>query len=124
MLLLALLAMTTSIDFAALDEAIERCDRAAVLPVFAQEMRRRSRFVSQTYAEQARISAERAELASARQLTPPLGADVIASRQLALDDRQRALDDARRLELLRREAIELKRQYFLDHCSAARRKTD
>ena len=107
-----------------MDAAIERCDRAAVLPVFAQEMRRRSQFVSHAYAEQARISAERAELAACRQATPPLAADVIASRQLALDDRQRVLDDARPLELLRREAIELKRQYFLDHCSTARRKAD
>lgn len=124
MLLLALLVLTKPIDFAALDEAIERCDRAAVLPVFAQETRRRSEFVSQTYAEQARISAERAELAAARQATPPPGADVIASRQLALDDRQRVLDDSRRLELLRREAIELKRQYFLDRCTTARKKAD
>lgn len=120
-------ALTLPFDFTAFDQAIERCDRPAVLPVFAQEMRRRSQFVSEAYAEQVRISAERQQLAAARRAAadvPALSPELANARQVMLDDRQRALDDARRLEHLRREAIELKRQFFLEHCSSVRKKAD
>jgi hypothetical protein len=124
---LALLAAQSfePMDLVALDAAIERCDRAAVLPVFAAEAQRRNAMVTDFYQEQARIVAERLATASQRRAlretpatnptTAPTDQD-LALRQLALDDRQRALDDQRRLETMRQEAVDLKRQYFLARC--------
>jgi hypothetical protein len=139
LLALALAAVTTQIvepvDFPALDAAIERCERAKVLPVFAAEARRRSAAVTAFYQEQAQIAAERLATANQRRglrEAPPAAAapdqstagpsdQELALRQLALDDRQRALDDQRRLETMRQEAIDLKRQYFLAKCMGNRK---
>ncbi len=128
------------IDFQALDEAIEHCQRDSVLPVFAAEAQSRSAFITAAYSEQAEISAERATLASKRQsiraaalrpslpnVTPPKPVESdqeLALAQLALEDRQRALDDRRRLETMRQEAIDLKRQYFLLKCASSKKKAD
>jgi hypothetical protein len=123
------LQIVEPIDFPALDTAIERCDRAAVLPVFAAEAQRRSVALTTFYQEQARIAAERLATAgkrrALREAVPPPAGQVapdsdqdLALLQLALDDRQRALDDQRRLETMRQEAVDLKRQYFLSRCAA------
>lgn len=118
-----------SVDFPALDAAIERCDRASVLPVFAAEAHRRSAAVTAFYEEQAQIAAERIAAAGKRralregsapangQSTPAASDQELSLKQLALDDRQRALDDQRRLETMRQEAVDLKRQYFLGKCA-------
>jgi hypothetical protein len=118
-----------SVDFPALDAAIERCDRTSVLPVFAAEAHRRSAAVTAFYEEQVQIAAERIAAAGKRRAlreggAPANGQSVQAAsdqelslRQLALDDRQRALDDQRRLETMRQEAVDLKRQYFLSKCA-------
>jgi len=120
------------VDLPALDAAIERCERATVLPVFAAEAQRRSAAVTGFYQEQAQIVAERFATAGKRRAlreataaAVPAAPDASAPtdqelslRQLALDDRQRALDDQRRLETMRQEAIDLKRQYFLTRCAA------
>lgn len=117
-----------TIDFPALDVAIERCERAAVLPVFAAEARRRSTAVTAFYQEQVEIAAERIATADKRRAlregATPAGREPgivsdqeLALRQLALDDRQRALDDQRRLETMRQQAVDLKRQYFLTKCT-------
>ena len=119
-------------DLAALDAAIERCDRAVVLPVFAGEAQRRNAAVTAFYQEQARIAAERLATAAQRralrempaapdQPAPALSDQALSLRQLALDDRQRALDDQRRLESMRQEAVDLKRQYFLTLCPAGKK---
>ncbi|TGX52108.1 hypothetical protein E5A73_14930 [Sphingomonas gei] len=117
------------VDLPALDAAIERCERSAVLPVFAAEARRRSAAVTAFYQEQAQIVAERLATANQRRVlrespataTPASSDQELSLRQLSLDDRQRALDDQRRLETMRQEALDLKRQYFLTHCPANRK---
>ena len=129
MLLLALTVLATqaapAVDFPALDAAIDRCERATVLPVFAAEAQRRSAAVTAFYQEQAQIVAERLATAARRRALRE-GAAVeaagatdqqLALVQLALDDRQRALDDQRRLETMRRDAVDLKREYFLTKCA-------
>lgn len=134
LLLTAITAQTVEpVDFPALDAAIERCDRAAVLPVFGAEAQRRSAVVTAFYQEQAQIVAERLANAAKRRAlregsvvaaTDSEGAATdkdLALRQLALDDRQRALDDQRRLETMRQDAVTLKREYFLGKCAAAKK---
>lgn len=135
---LVLAAMTPqiveSVDFPALDAAIERCERASVLPVFAAEAQRRSAAVTAFYQEQVQIAAERLATTSKRRAlregtvpsatghgAPAASDQELALRQLALDDRQRALDDQRRLETMRQEAVDLKRQYFLTKCAASKK---
>jgi len=136
-LLLAAAALQSAepVDLPTLDAAIERCDRATVLPVFAAEARRRSNAVTGFYQEQAQIVAERRATADQRRALretpppappepePPAAASdqILALRQLALDDRQRALDDQRRLETMRKEALDLKREYFLTRCQPGRK---
>jgi type II secretory pathway component HofQ len=122
-----------SVDFPALDAAIERCERASVLPVFAAEAQRRSAAVTAFYQEQVQIAAERLATTSKRRALregaapsatghgTPATDQELALRQLALDDRQRALDDQRRLETMRQEAVDLKRQYFLTKCAASKK---
>jgi hypothetical protein len=132
--------MDQPVDFAVLDREIERCERESVLPVFSSEGQRRSAFVSTAYQEQASISAERSVVAAKRRAlreaalapasgkavlpTPPESDQLLALGQLALEDRQRALDDRRRLESMRQEAVDLKRQYFLTHCAPTKKKAD
>ena len=136
-LALAAPALFTPIDFTALDDAIERCQRSTVLPVFAAEAQRRSAFVTALYDEQAAISLERMATAAKRRalreaaMATPAAKDVPAAAgesdqelslaQLALDDRQRALDDRRRLEAIRQEAVDVKRQYFLTRCPTGKK---
>jgi len=85
------------------------------------------------YQEQSAIAAERIATADKRRAlregaaapgaaaTPAATDQELSLRQLALDDRQRALDEHRRLETLRQEAVDLKRQYFLTRCAGSRR---
>ena len=131
-LAIAALGTIDPFDLSALDSAIEDCDRATVLPVFAAEAQRRSAFITKVYQEQAAISAERMAAAASRRAlreaalhapginglrSPQPTADLeLELRQLALDDRQRALDDQRRLEQIRQQAVDSKRQYFLSLC--------
>ncbi|WP_205504656.1 hypothetical protein [Sphingomonas arenae] len=129
-LLTSAAALMSADDMRALDGAIETCNREAALPVFTDEMRRRSVTATAAYEEQQGINQERAEIAARRNAPDgsddrALGKDALAKAQRelarvqqALDDRQRALDDLRRLEGMRREAIDLKRQYFLLRCPA------
>ena len=126
-------ALIEPMDLPAVDRAIESCDRAAVLPVFAAEAQRRSAFATSVYQEQAAISIERKVAADARRALREAALNVPANtgtsstqgtdrelelKQLALEDRQRALDDRRRLEQIRQQAVDLKRNYFLSRCPA------
>lgn len=135
MLLLVLAAgslqIVEPIDFPALDAAIEKCERDKILPVFTAEAHRRSAAMTGFYQEQSAIAAERIATADKRRTlregaaqaaaTPAATDQELSLRQLALDDRQRALDEHRRLETLRQEAVDLKRQYFLTRCAGSRR---
>ena len=124
MILLAL-AMTAA-DLDTLDAAVQRCDRAAVNPIFAGVAGARSAFMTETFREQEAIVAERLDIANRkralREATAPApkGGDTIAKLDLqnqALEDRQRALNDRRMLEGLRGEAIDAKRRYYLARCA-------
>ena len=130
----AALQIVEPIDFPALDAAIEQCTRDKILPVFAAEAHRRSAAMTGFYQEQSAIAAERIATADKRRglregaaaqgatgASPAATDQELSLKQLALDDRQRALDEHRRLETLRQEAVDLKRQYFLTRCSGSRR---
>ncbi|TFI58172.1 hypothetical protein E2493_11365 [Sphingomonas parva] len=142
-LLLTMMALPPEpFDFAALDGAIERCERKIALPVFAAEAQRRSAFLTAAYQEQAAIAAERVATvarrralreAPVRPAVPPAAATTptatspaetdaeLALRLLSLEDRQQALDEARRLEAMRQEAVDMKRGYFLTHCPSGKK---
>lgn len=122
----------TAADFDTLDGAIDKCDRDTVMPIFAGEAERRSAFATVAYNDQMAISVERASVADRRRVIreaggrslpkliddeKPLSDQQLSLMNLALDDRQRALDDHRRLETMREEGVDLKRRYFLSHCT-------
>ena len=126
MMPLFLLAAATSTDLGALDQAVGRCDRNAVNPVFAGEGARRSEFLIEAFREQQAIVAERSDLAERRRAwresaTPSAADDKALKLQEAnLDDRQKALNDSRMLEGLRQDAIDTMRRYFLTNCPAGK----
>ena len=128
-----LLLAAASADLDSLDQAVARCDRAAASPVFAGEAARRSRFLLDAYREQEAIVTDRLALSDQRRslregaptTTPGASDQKQVERQLnlqqsALDDRQKALNDRRMLEAIRRDAIDTMRHYFLTNCPAGR----
>ena len=127
MILLSLLAASPiSAEFDALDRAIATCTRAVINPAFAADAGRRSRFITETLREQESIVAERLDIANRRRAlreTRPSGRlasdedQALALAALALEDRQRALDDRRMLETMRGEAMDVKRRFYLAHCA-------
>jgi len=134
LLALSILGSVKTVDLAALDEAIERCERSQILPVFASEAQRRSGVMTLFVQEQEQITTARMEVTNKRRWLREgaahseapehsVAADdhELALRQLALDDRQRALDDQRRLEAMRQEAVDVKRGYFLSRCTSMER---
>lgn len=138
MLLASLVAATAAApDLEALDRAIGRCDRALLGPAFAAEAARRSNFLTEAYREQEQIVAERLDIAERRRAlretggtletggTPETGEpaeteDQLSIRALAVEDRQRALDDRRLLENLRQDAMDAKRRVYLTRCASGR----
>ena len=113
-----------SADLDALDQAVTRCDRAAVNPMFAGEAARRSQFLLDAYREQAGIVADRLALADQQRAAREEGKIKAADQkqfdlqQAALDDRQKALNDKRLLEGIRVDAMDSMRHYFLLNCPA------
>ena len=124
--LFLLAAAASSTDLGALDQAVARCDRNAVNPVFAGEGARRSEFLLEAYREQQAIVADRADLAERRRAwresASPSAADDKALKlaEASVDDRQKALNDSRMLEGLRQDAIDTMRRYFLTNCPAGK----
>ena len=124
--LLFLAAASTDLD--ALDQAVARCDRAAVNPMFAGEAARRSQFLLDAYHEQEAIVADRLALAdqrrSLREAANGKGSDdkqlgkQLDLQEAAIDDRQKALNDKRMLEGIREDAMDSMRHYFLLNCPA------
>ena len=126
MILLATALAMTAADLDALDSAVQRCDREAVNPIFAGVAASRSLFTTETYREQEAIVAERLDISNRKRALREAsgaamkGGDTMAKldlQSLALEDRQRALNDRRMLEGLRGEAIDAKRRYYLAHCA-------
>jgi hypothetical protein len=118
-----------SADLDALDQAVGRCDRGAANPVFSAEAGRRSQFLLDAYREQEAIVTARFDIAQRRrELRELAGKKNTAEEQklgledAALEDRQKALNDQRMLEAIRRDAMDSMRHYFLFNCPAG--KTD
>jgi len=128
-----LLLAATSADLDALDQAVARCDRHVANPVFSGEAARRSLFLLDAYKEQEGIVAERLALAdqrrALREATDVKAADIkqtekqLDLQQAALDDRQKALNDKRLLEGIRKDAMDSMRRYFLMNCPAGGKET-
>ena len=123
-----LLLVAASADLDALDQAVARCDRNAVNPMFAGEAARRSEFLLDAYRQQASIVADRLALTdqrrALREATDLKAADrkdtekQLDLLQAALEDRQKALNDKRMLEGIREDAMDSMRHYFLLNCPA------
>jgi hypothetical protein len=121
-----------SADLDTLNQAVARCDRNAVNPMFAGEAARRSEFLLDAYHEQQAIVSDRLTLADQRRALREPGTTSSKStaaeqKQLAkqldlqqadLDDRQKALNDKRMLEGIREDAMDSMRHYFLLNCPA------
>jgi hypothetical protein len=126
-ILLSLLAVgSITTEFELLDRAIATCSRTVVSPAFAADPARRSVVMTETVREQEAIVSERIDIAVRRRAlreTRPAGIKVGDNEQvlnmaaLALEDRQRALNDRRMLETMRTEAMDVKRRYYLAHCA-------
>ena len=126
MSLLFLVAASAELD--ALNHAIARCDRGTANPAFSSEAAQRSTFLLDTYREQEAIVAARLDLSQRRATLREAGAIKAADEkrfsleEAAIEDRQRALNDRRMLEGIRRDAMDSMRRYFLMNCPAG--KTD
>jgi hypothetical protein len=117
-------------DLDALDQAVARCDRTAVNPIFAGESARRSQFLLDAYREQEAIVTDRLSLAEQRRTlreTPPAKpaeekqlAKQLDLQDAAVEDRQKALNDRRMLEAIRQDATDTMRRYFLTNCPAGK----
>ena len=129
MMLLFLLA-SASAELDALDQAVARCDRAASTPAFASESERRSKFQLDAYREQEAIVAAKLDLAQRRrefrEAAAPKKASAedpkLALEEALIEDRQRALNDQRTLEGLRRDAMDAMRRHVLAHCATGKDK--
>ena len=118
-----------SADLDALDHAVARCDRSAANPVFSAEASRRSQFLLDAYREQEAIVTARFDIAQRRRTLREVGIKKNSAEEqklgledAALEDRQKALNDLRMLEAIRRDAMDSMRHYFLFNCPAG--KTD
>ena len=120
--------IAASADLDALNQAVARCDRATVNPVFSAEAAQRSTFLLDTFREQEAIVTARLDIAQRRAALRQAGAlKASDDRQLKLEeaateDRQQALNDRRMLEGIRRDTMDSLRRYFLMNCPAG--KTD
>ena len=123
-----LFLVTASAELDALNHAVARCDRGAANPAFLSETAQRSTFLLDTYREQEAIVAARLDLSQRRATLREAGAIKAADEkkfsleEAAIEDRQRALNDRRMLEGIRRDAMDSMRRYFLMNCPAG--KTD
>jgi hypothetical protein len=115
-----------SADLDALDQAVGRCDRNAVNPVFSGEAARRSQFLLDAYREQEGIVNDRLAVADQRRMLREAGVikpseeKQLQLQEAAIEDRQKALNDKRMLEGIRQDAIDTMRRYFLNNCPAGK----
>lgn len=114
-------------DLAAMDVAVAKCDRETVSAIFGAEPVRRSAFMTELFNEQQAIFNGRRDVAARRQalrdasldksLPKPADSETaLAFESAALDERQNALNDARSLDNLRRDALDAKRRLYLAQC--------
>ena len=125
-LLLLLAAAPMASELETLDQAMANCSRTIVGPAFAADVGRRSSVMTEIVREQEAIVTQRLDNADRRRAlreTRPSGHlasdedQQLAMAALALEDRQRALNDRRMLETMRAEAMDVKRRFYLAHCA-------
>ena len=114
-------------DLGSMDVAVAKCDREIVSAIFGAEPVRRSAFMTELFNEQQAIFTARRDVAARRQALRDASLDkglpkpadtetVLAFESAALDERQNALNDARSLDNLRRDALDAKRRLYLAQC--------
>ena len=108
-------------DLDRISKAAGACDRPAIVRAWTDEVKRRGEFVVAAFKDQAVIVADRQALVERRRKSrgsgPAESEIVLAAASADLDERQRALDDRRRLDTMRQEAITYFRQQFLTQCN-------
>ena len=119
-----LFLFAASADLDALNSAVARCDRRTASPVFAAEQAYRSANILEAYREQEAIVALRLAVSQKRAAMRE-GGKILAGdekklglEEASIEDRQRALNDKRMLEGIRRDAMDTMRRYFLLNCPA------
>lgn len=119
--LLAATALAPDDDVERLSKAVAACDRSAVSRAWGDEVKRHGAFIVSSIKDQAVIAADRQALADRRRMARTTGPAVtetaLAAAAADLDDRQRALDDQRRLDTMRQEAVTWFRQLYLTQCN-------
>ncbi len=111
-------------DLPALSKAVSACERPVVARLVEGETARHGAFLLDAFREQGEIAAARAGLAARRHAlhaAAPGSKTADTDQSLALlnetlDDRQRALDDARNLDRLKQDALGWFRQQFIIQC--------
>lgn len=123
--LMTLLAVTAlapdDSDVERLSKAAAACDRPAISRGWEEEVKRHSDFVVSALREQAAIAADRQSLVERRRKSrgsgPAESETALAAASTDLDERQRALDDQRRLDTMRQDAVTYFRQLYLTRCN-------
>ena len=121
-LALAGLGVPDAMDFDALVRAIGSCDRAGVAGTIAAAGKRHSGFLLGAYAEQRSIALARADLAERRRRLHAKEAKIDTDEGLtlatdALDERGKALADARALDQSEQDMVAYFRTEYLRQCS-------
>ncbi len=120
-LLAAVALAPEDIDIDKLSKAATTCDRPAMSRAWDEEVKRRSAFVVSSLKDQAAIAAERQALVERRRKSraagPAESETTLAAVGADLDDRQRALDDQRKLDTMRQDAVTYFRQLYLVRCN-------
>ena len=125
-----LLAALTVPDLAPMDTAVATCNRETVAGIFGAEPARRSDFMTALFNEQQAIFTARRSIEARRTALrataldkslpkPATSEAALAIESATLDDRQNALNDARALDALRREALDAKRRLYLAQCGGS-----
>ena len=112
----------TQTAFDAFSKAVEKCDRKVVADTVTDSFARHGRFLIDAYAEQRAIAQARADFAERRRklhggehTSDTENALSLAAQ--ALDDRQRALDDQRRLDGMEQDMVSYFRSQYLTRCA-------
>lgn len=120
-LAVATMLSTDDGDLDRLSRAAAACDQPAISRAWKDEVKRRSDFIIGAYKDQATIVADRQALVERRRKSrgsgPAESETALAAASADLDERQRALDDQRRLDTLRQEAVAYFRAQFLTQCN-------
>lgn len=114
-----------------IDQAVAKCESKVMVRTYQEEPDRRRAFAIAAYREQEAIVTARQALAARRlaALQPTVGGTMSPPQDQAaafslesqqLTERQQELDDARMLNGLREQALDLMRQQYVSKCSAGK----